>query len=270
LPCRNLTGFSAAGELKKRGGTDPRRHISGAKRCKTRAEDKGGTFLERTEQYQLSRWQKSDRILMDDFNADNAKIDAALTTNAAAILAEKAAREAGAAAEESARKSADAALQSSIITTNPIARLIDVTTTASANQVNLTIGNIDWNAYAQVFLYADIKGNGPLTVTVDGRTDKIYACTPGGSTAVTEYLLYDYSLSADGSVFTGTIPYSRSGFGINWSYVSRFGMGTLQMGQSYITNSSAIKPRAQYSTLNFTCAGQLYAASRFVIMGVKL
>ncbi len=248
--------------------------------------------MERTEQYQLSRWQKSDRILMDDFNADNAKIDAALAANAAAILAEKANREAGAAAEESARKSADAveeaarrnadaaeesarknadaALQSSIITTNPIARLIDVTTTASANQVNLTIGNINWNAYAQIFLYADIKGNGPLTVTVDGRTDKIYACTPGGSTAVTEYLLYDYSLSADGSVFTGTIPCSRSGFGINWSYVSRFGMGTLQMGQSYITNSSAIKPRAQYSTLNFTCSGQLYAESRFVIMGVKL
>ena len=39
--------------------------------------------MERTEQYQLSRWQKSDRILMDDFNADNAKIDAALAANAA-------------------------------------------------------------------------------------------------------------------------------------------------------------------------------------------
>ncbi|WP_294852918.1 hypothetical protein [uncultured Oscillibacter sp.] len=248
--------------------------------------------MERTEQYQLSRWQKSDRILMDDFNADNAKIDAALAANAAAILMEKAAREAAAAAEEaarksadaveeaarrnadaaeeSARKSADAALQSSIITTNPIARLVDVTTSASVNQVNLTIGNIDWNAYAQIFLYADIKGNGALTVTVDGRTDKIYTCTPGGVTSVTGYLLYDYSLAADGSVFTGTIPNSRSGFGINWSYVNRFNLGTLQMGQSYISNNSAVKPRAQYSTLNFTTEGQIFAGSRLVMMGVKL
>lgn len=34
--------------------------------------------MNHTEHYQLSQWEKSDRILMDDFNADNAKIDAAL------------------------------------------------------------------------------------------------------------------------------------------------------------------------------------------------
>lgn len=31
-----------------------------------------------TEHYQLSQWVKSDRVKMEDFNADNAKIDAAL------------------------------------------------------------------------------------------------------------------------------------------------------------------------------------------------
>ena len=31
-----------------------------------------------TTNYQLSQWAKSDRVLMDDFNADNAKIDGAL------------------------------------------------------------------------------------------------------------------------------------------------------------------------------------------------
>ena len=31
-----------------------------------------------TTNYQLNQWAKSDRIMMDDFNADNAKIDAAL------------------------------------------------------------------------------------------------------------------------------------------------------------------------------------------------
>ncbi|WP_369282887.1 hypothetical protein [Oscillibacter sp. GMB15532] len=248
--------------------------------------------MERTGQYQLSHWQKSDRILMDDFNADNTKIDAALAANAAAISAEKATREAAAAAEEAARKSADAAeeagrrnadaaeeaarknadaaLQSSIITTNPIARVMDVITTASANQVNLTIGNIDWNAYAQVFFYADIKGAGGMAMTVNGWTDKIYMSTPGGSTMTLEYLLYENSLATEGSLFTGTIPCAKKGFGINWSYTSRFGIGATYIGQSYVANNSWVKPRGEYSTLNFTTNGQIYAGSRFVMMGVKL
>ena len=33
-----------------------------------------------TENYELNQWQKSDRIMMSDFNSDNAKIDAALGT----------------------------------------------------------------------------------------------------------------------------------------------------------------------------------------------
>ena len=38
-----------------------------------------------TTNYQLNQWAKSDRVMMDDFNADNAKIDAALKANADAI-----------------------------------------------------------------------------------------------------------------------------------------------------------------------------------------
>ena len=34
--------------------------------------------MQKTTNYQLNQWAKSDRILMDDFNADNQKIDAAL------------------------------------------------------------------------------------------------------------------------------------------------------------------------------------------------
>ena len=35
-----------------------------------------------TTNYQLNQWAKSDRVMMDDFNADNTKIDAALKANA--------------------------------------------------------------------------------------------------------------------------------------------------------------------------------------------
>ena len=34
--------------------------------------------MKKTTNYQLNQWEKTDRILMDDFNADNQKIDAAL------------------------------------------------------------------------------------------------------------------------------------------------------------------------------------------------
>ena len=34
--------------------------------------------MHETSNYKLSQWDKPDQILMEDFNADNAKIDAAL------------------------------------------------------------------------------------------------------------------------------------------------------------------------------------------------
>lgn len=40
-----------------------------------------------TKNHQLSQWEKSDRVLMEDFNADNAKIDTALKAEAGARAA---------------------------------------------------------------------------------------------------------------------------------------------------------------------------------------
>lgn len=34
--------------------------------------------MNKTANYQLNRWEKTDKVLMDDFNADNEKIDAAI------------------------------------------------------------------------------------------------------------------------------------------------------------------------------------------------
>ncbi len=43
--------------------------------------------MNKTPNYQLSQWTRVDRVLMDDFNADNAKIDAALKADADALAA---------------------------------------------------------------------------------------------------------------------------------------------------------------------------------------
>ena len=47
--------------------------------------------MTKTTNYQLNQWAKSDRIMMDDFNADNTKIDAALKANADTAAAASAA-----------------------------------------------------------------------------------------------------------------------------------------------------------------------------------
>ena len=43
--------------------------------------------MEQTTNYQLSQWEGEDRILREDFNADNAKVDAALKAEAEARAA---------------------------------------------------------------------------------------------------------------------------------------------------------------------------------------
>ena len=41
--------------------------------------------MNHTTNYQLSQWVKSDQVKMEDFNADNAKLDAALASHAAVL-----------------------------------------------------------------------------------------------------------------------------------------------------------------------------------------
>lgn len=49
--------------------------------------------MNKTANFQLTQWEKTDRIMMEDFNRDNAAIDAALKGNADAVAAETAARD---------------------------------------------------------------------------------------------------------------------------------------------------------------------------------
>ena len=44
-----------------------------------------GIFMKQTTQFGLNQWEQTDRILMEDFNRDNAKVEAALAGQAASI-----------------------------------------------------------------------------------------------------------------------------------------------------------------------------------------
>ena len=55
-----------------------------------------------TPNYQLNQWERSDKVLMDDFNHDNAKIDSALAAKADASAVEALDQAVGGKAEQSA------------------------------------------------------------------------------------------------------------------------------------------------------------------------
>lgn len=74
---------------------------------------------QKTPNLALNQWQRSDPVVMDDFNADNAKLDAALGGMA-------------------------------------VDRLLTVVTSAAANQVDLDLSGLDLTKYAQLHLAAGI------------------------------------------------------------------------------------------------------------------
>ena len=125
--------------------------------------ERGIFIVDHTTNYQLSQWETTDRILMTDFNSDNAKIDAALKANAEAIAAETTARAglaqtvAGKAdqsaleAEAAARGAADTALE-----TRFAPQLLDSgTLTAELNLLEVDLQDMDWSHWASLHLVVD-------------------------------------------------------------------------------------------------------------------
>ena len=49
--------------------------------------------MEKTSQYQLNQWDAGDRILREDFNRDNANVEAGLVALGQRVTAEQTARE---------------------------------------------------------------------------------------------------------------------------------------------------------------------------------
>ena len=124
-----------------------------------------GMFLNQTEYYQLSLWDPEDRILMENFNKDNEKIDTALKENADAI-----------ATEAAARAEADAALLAQLRGENPYAVLADVTVAAETAQVDLDVSEIPFTDYLRVEFWISMPTEGMRTVflRLNGNSAKNY------------------------------------------------------------------------------------------------
>ena len=79
-----------------------------------------------TENYQLNQWEESDRVLMEDFNADNEKIDAALAEIKAA---------------------------------EAMVKLLDLTLEEDTQKWDIDMSSIDLTQYQKLLLYPHLKGN---------------------------------------------------------------------------------------------------------------
>ena len=134
--------------------------------------------MQHTQNYQLSRWEKDDRIMMEDFNADNAKLDAALKANADAVSALQTGKaDAAALSEEtSARTAADSTLTARVTALEQGVKLVRLGTytTAAFNQnVTFDLQSTDMSEYAALLLFISApklnSTTGKLYLTVNGE-----------------------------------------------------------------------------------------------------
>ena len=92
--------------------------------------------MKKTANYGLNLWEKTDRIQMEDFNADNAKIEAALAAN-------------------------------------PFLKLIDTTIDTDCETFDIDLSSIDMSCFAQLILHCEI-GGGPFELLANGKTTNYY------------------------------------------------------------------------------------------------
>ena len=97
--------------------------------------------MNHTKNYQLSQWEMEDRLLMEDFNGDNAKVDAALKAQADALAAQ-------------GRQLAEVQSQVGL-------RLLFTRRLGSTqSDFHASLQGINWSKYAVVHIAADIKQDG--------------------------------------------------------------------------------------------------------------
>ena len=124
--------------------------------------------MTKTTNYQLNQWAKSDRVMMDDFNADNATLDAALKANADAIAETAAAF--------------------------PLVKIKEVTLGADTQNWSIDVSDIDFTQYARILVLPKLTGNSTDTIL---RFDQITTGYCKRSSSGVDGTAYISSFSSD-------------------------------------------------------------------------
>ena len=157
---------------------------------------------QQTPNYKLSRWAGTDRILVEEFNSDNEKIDTALKGNADAVAAETAAREA---AETAAREAADTALGK-----KAGLQLIQIVNGTTGESCDFSV-NIDWNQWAEVIFVVKPKFSAKTSYDIffykedsTGALTTTLANSISGNCSFITYPLFDKTTSLNGFFLDGS------------------------------------------------------------------
>jgi len=135
-----------------------------------------------TPNYNLNQWEADDRVLRTDFNADNAKLDAALGKKAEQSVVTALQTKVNAKAEQSAltalqakvnakaEQSALTALQNTVAEVSARAGsevLADVTLTKETDEISLDLSRVNWDNFSVVVTYidapSDVQYDDPFT-----------------------------------------------------------------------------------------------------------
>lgn len=157
--------------------------------------------MTKTTNYQLPKWEKTDRIQMKDFNDMTATLDAALKANADAIAAETAAR----------------------IADDPYPTICEVVTAQAKAQVSMDLSAVDLTEYSHIDLTIDppapVSSSYSVLVRPNGLTSGYQLVTALSNYSSPTYLLaYPIGASTCGLFSTPTPNCVVSCFGFNDSY----------------------------------------------------
>ena len=161
--------------------------------------------MEKTRNYQLNQWAAGDKVQRVDFNADNAKIDAALRTNADAIAAEVTARTAAVSAEATAREKAVSAEVTA--RTAAVAALEDKTklhtilthyVRSSSAQQSIDLSSVRWSQWRQIYLLVQLSGAGVCECGFNSMKNFFSVTLDGEKYCIALTPLYDTSMKICG------------------------------------------------------------------------
>ena len=190
--------------------------------------------MKQTSNYQLNQWDPEDRILREDFNADNGKIDAALAEIKAA---------------------------------SPYVKLAEVTAQTQTGQIDLDVSGIDFSQYLKVELFVHSPTYaGGYNIQVNNMTSGYYraSCSGNGSgDSVTTTYLASVTRPGDGA-FQLFPPHPQGNIrAVNWSI---FAMGSIAMYSGY----QYMAPCTWGELESFNISGSNFPAGTTVVLyGIK-
>jgi hypothetical protein len=192
--------------------------------------------MKKTTNYQLNQWDATDRILREDFNEDNAKIDAAIAEN-------------------------------------PYVKLREIVTSADAQQIDVDISNVDWNRYRHLLIIVNgcaedngtIINSGSIRINnMAGSQDYSYYNYTGTINSASSFGSFCLNFKNEGKYSEVLISGGSSCFHPSCR-VENF--GELHTQQFICTAVSG----DQMKMLNFyVYAGKLLAGLKIMMYGVKI